>query len=187
MAKQAEKKAGKAIDLNRAVQSAKSFLTVGMTELRIQRMLERMQIANATADYSVDSRLRKAEKLRAQAEENEAKLKGLRVEGKNVVSVANYKPLADYFNGTLSHFTEESFTNEATIEMSKFLARVAKGVSQKLTKEQEEVVVTYYTNRARANWDRVSEIRIILDVKGLLKGKKAAVSLPTEQELAGQE
>lgn len=176
---QKEKKAGKTISVNRAIAGAALLLRAGFKEMQFQSMLDRYQLANMKADYSKDARMKRAEALKERAMKLDAEFQGaLDDNGKPVERVSNWKPLADYFNQTLAHTKESDFTDDAAERASKDLQRAKLA---KVTKEQEAVIITYHTNRARANWDKVLQIRAILEQKNLLK--KVPAKLPTPEDL----
>lgn len=178
--KKDEKKGNKGVDVNRAMNVAKALLKTGFAEMKFQQMLDRYQLAILNADYSSEARTRRAEKLKEDALKLDEKFAGIVGEdGKPVERVSNWVPLANYFNETLAHLKEEHFTLEGKMNASK---DIQKAMLLKPTKEQEQVIITFHTNRARANFDKVLQIRALLEYKKLLK--KAAPKLPSEEELA---
>lgn len=180
MAKEVKKEKTAPIDIKKAVSAANELLRDGMSNARYNLRLDAMQLANAKNDYTAEARVARAEKMMARIEADENKFKGAIDEatGQPLKPVSNWNPLADYFARTLAHLTEKSFTLDAGINAAKFLQNAK---FQTVTVEQKAVVITFYTNKARANWDRVLFIRAILERKGLLK--KAAAKLPTETEV----
>jgi len=148
--------------------------------MRFNRQIDKMQLAIAENKYAADKRAQRAEKLLADIEEEENRFRGATDEdGNPLKSLANWKPLADYFNKTLAHMTENSFKLDASVKASNFV-RLA-GL-QKVTDEQRKVITTFFDNKAMASFERVNMIRVVLDKKGLLKREKP--QLPTEKEIA---
>lgn len=177
MAKQTSEKR---VDVSKAIRAANILLKAGASEMRFQNMLDRYQLANYKADYSEDARTKRLLELRAKAEKLDAEFKGvLGDDGKPVARVSNWQPLANYFNETLAHLKESDFAIEAGERARRDMEKAT--ITRKLSKEQETVIITYHKNRANANWDKVQQIRAILDYKGLLK--KAA---PKVEETAAE-
>lgn len=180
MAKQTEEKKKTGINVTRAIAAASRLLDMGWNEMRFQNMLDRYQLANLKADFSDDARVKRAEKLRKDAEELDAKFRGvLDNDGHPIARVSNWNPLANYFNETLAHVKESDFAAERDERIERDVKRA--GIS-KVTKEQEQVITLYHTNKVKQTWEKVLRIRAILEQKGLLK--KAPAKLPTEEELA---
>lgn len=181
MSKQTDEKKGKGINITRAIAAAKDLLVIGVSEVRLQMMLDRYQLANMKMEFTETERVRRVNKLRAQAEKLDKKFAGAINEetGKPYERVANWKPVANYFNETLAHVKKTDFAKEAG---EKAADDIAKFSLSKVTKEQEDTIILYHRNRAEQSWESVEQIRALLEYKGLLK--KAPAKLPTEDELA---
>lgn len=176
-----KEKEKKGINVSRAIAAAGLLLKTGISEMRFQNMLDRYQLANLKADYSVDARTKRADAMKERAMKLDAEFRGVLDPdtGKQIERVSNWQPLGSYFNETLAHLKESDFAADASVRAGRDLERAKLA---KVTKEQEQVIITYHKHRASANWDKVLQIRVILEQKNLLK--KAPAKLPTEEELA---
>ena len=180
MSKTTEEKGKKGINVGRAIAAAGMLLQMGWDEMRFQNMIDRYQLANLKADFTVDARTARANKLKEAAEKLDAKFKGVMDDsGKQVERASNWTPLANYFNETLAHTKESDFALERDERIRRDVEKA--GIS-KVSKEQEKVIMDFHTNKAKATWDKVLQIRAILEHKNLLK--KAPAKLPTAEELA---
>ena len=164
----------------KAVKIAGDLMKVAKNEFSLQQMIERYQKANATANYSLDAVIMRLELYKARAQKAENQFANLidPKTGEKIVSRANWQPFADLFNRSLSHLKESTFLLEAKISSAKDIQKA--GISV-VTPSQAEVITEYHENRARAQWERVSQYREILVIKGLLKETKKEV--PTKKEL----
>jgi hypothetical protein len=158
--------------------NANKALGIAKSENNFQGKIERYQIANKSANYSKDARIERAKEL---ADTIATREKNLTKAG--LKSLANYTTLLQIWKEFLSGLKEEMFILEASIGVRRDLAQGTKA-GGKIPKEQENVLIEYHTNKARANWDTVMGIRKVLELKGLLKPTPATGTLPAAEEIA---
>jgi hypothetical protein len=132
-------------------------------ELAFQQGIERMQLAMKKGLYDLVAVVAKAEKERQRISKlaNDLIKVGLK-------PLSDYTVLRDIYNNDLSQMTEESFSRDADFEVQRFMAK-AQGA--KVTESQEKVIINFYHQKAKSNFQVINNIHNILVDKGMIKGK----------------